>query len=85
VAGGDDIDLTIRSTVHGPIISGLTDDFTAIADAPEAGLAAGGATGPAPTSPAPAGDDAEYAVSLRWTALDPGTAATAIFALSTAQ
>ena len=34
VAGGDDIELTIRSTVHGPIISGLTDDFTAIADDP---------------------------------------------------
>ncbi|MEV8173083.1 penicillin acylase family protein [Microbacterium sp. NPDC079176] len=83
VAGGDDIELTIRSTVHGPIISGLTDDFTAIADDPEPGLAAGGATGPAPTGTAPEG--AEYAVSLRWTALDPGTAATAIFALSTAQ
>lgn len=80
VAGGDDIELTIRSTVHGPIISGLTDDFTAIADDPEPGLAAGGAAGSAP-----AGGGSEYAVSLRWTALDPGTAATAIFALSTAQ
>lgn len=83
VAGGDDIDLTIRSTVHGPIISGLTDDFTAIADDPEPALTAeaGAATTPVPG----AQDDAEYAVSLRWTALDPGTAATAIFALSTAQ
>ncbi|WP_435748576.1 penicillin acylase family protein [Microbacterium sp. PMB16] len=84
VAGGDDIELTIRSTVHGPIISGLTDDFTAIADDPVPGLAAGDA--PSTTGgPADAADDAEYAVSLRWTALDPGTAATAIFALSTAQ
>ncbi|WP_255305054.1 penicillin acylase family protein [Microbacterium sp. 3J1] len=80
VAGGDDIELTIRSTVHGPIISGLTDDLTAIADDPEPGLAAGGST-----STAPAGDGAEYAVSLRWTALDPGTAASAVFALSAAQ
>ena len=79
VAGGDDIELTIRSTVHGPIISGLVDDFTAIADGPEAGLVAGGAT-----APAPGGENAEYAVSLRWTALDPGTTATAVFALSTA-
>ena len=80
VAGGDDIELTIRSTVHGPIISGLTDDFTAIADAPDPALRAEG------TAPAPPGSDAaEYAVSLRWTALDPGTTATAIFALSTAQ
>lgn len=82
VAGGDDIDLTIRSTVHGPIISGLTDDFTQIADDPEPAL---GVEASAPTAPVPGSEDAEYAVSLRWTALDPGTAATAIFALSTAQ
>lgn len=82
VAGGDDIDLTIRSTVHGPIISGLTDDFTKVADDPEPAL---GAEASAPTAPVPGSEDAEYAVSLRWTALDPGTAATAIFALSTAQ
>ncbi len=80
VAGGDDIELTIRSTVHGPIISGLTDDFTAIAADPAPALGAAGAT-----PPAGAGEDAEYAVSIRWTALDPGTASTAIFALSTAQ
>ncbi|WP_337000702.1 MULTISPECIES: penicillin acylase family protein [unclassified Microbacterium] len=83
VAGGDDIELTIRSTVHGPIISGLTDDFTVIADDPEPALDAEVGT---PAAPLPAAeDDAEYAVSLRWTALDPGTTATAIFALSTAQ
>jgi penicillin amidase len=79
VAGADDVTLSIRSTLHGPIISGLVDDFTAVADDPEASLEAGGATAP------PAEDDVEYAVSLRWTALDPGTASTAIFALSTAQ
>ncbi|MFY9713808.1 MAG: penicillin acylase family protein, partial [Microbacterium sp.] len=79
VAGGDDIELTIRSTVHGPIISGLADDFTALADDPAPALGAPGATPPA------SGDEAEYAVSLRWTALDPGTASTAVFALSTAQ
>lgn len=83
VAGGDDIELTIRSTVHGPIISGLTDDFTAIADDPLPGLTADATT--APTPPGDPAAESEYAVSLRWTALDPGTAATAIFALSTAQ
>ncbi|WP_223623611.1 penicillin acylase family protein [Microbacterium sp. EST19A] len=88
VAGGDDIELTIRSTVHGPIISGLTDDFTALAEDPLPALEAGGdddqvgASGG--TLPEPK-EDPEYAVSLRWTALDPGTTATAIFALSTAQ
>lgn len=81
VAGSDDIELTIRSTVHGPIISGLTGDATAITDAPVVGegdevLPLEGASG------VPEG---EYAVSLRWTALEAGTTATAIFALSTAQ
>ena len=80
VAGGDDITLTVRSTVHGPIISGLLDDVTRIADDPAPGLAAGSA----PASDGSPGDG-EYAVSLRWTALDPGTTATAIFALSTAK
>ncbi|MDQ7876878.1 penicillin acylase family protein [Microbacterium sp. QXD-8] len=78
VAGGEDVDLEVRSTVNGPIVSGLTDDFTAIADNPY--------TGTAGTVAAPAGaPDGEYAVSLRWTALQPGTTASAIFALNTAK
>lgn len=68
VAGGDDVELEIRSTGHGPIVSGLTDDFTAIAD-----------------QPPPGAPGAEPAVSLRWTALEPGTTARAIFALDTAR
>ncbi|MFT4259702.1 penicillin acylase family protein [Microbacterium sp.] len=79
VAGGDDVELTIRSTVHGPIISGLTDDFTALAEDPDPALVAGGAASDAAAPPV------EYAVSLRWTALDPGTASAAIFALATAK
>jgi penicillin amidase len=86
VAGGDDVALEIRSTVHGPIVSGLTGDFTAIADDPFTGStdavttpdAAAGASEPLP----PTG---EYAVSLQWTALQPGTTAEAIFALNTAR
>lgn len=81
VAGGKDIDLEIRSTVHGPIISGLTDDFTAIADAPV--VSAGDEVLPLANAPEiPEGDSA---VSLRWTALDPGNTASAIFALNTSQ
>lgn len=81
VAGGDDVELTIRSTAHGPIISGLTGSATAITEAPVVGEG---------DEVRPLGADAdvpegEYAVSLRWTALDAGTTATAIFALSTAQ
>ncbi|MFD5214077.1 penicillin acylase family protein [Microbacterium sp. NPDC058345] len=81
VAGGDDVPLTIRRTVHGPIISGLTDDFTAIADEPVA--AADGVA--LPLQDAPETPPGEFAVSLRWTALEPGTTARAIFALNTAQ
>ncbi|MFE6996339.1 penicillin acylase family protein [Microbacterium sp. NPDC057659] len=86
VAGGKDIPLTIRSTVHGPIISGLTPDFTGIAKKPELeqGKATdGGTVVPGDAAGAPATGD--YAVSLRWTALDAGTTASAIFALSEAQ
>ena len=79
VAGGDDVELEIRSTVHGPIVSGLTEGFTAIAGNPYLS-GDGGAVA--------AADDAldgEYAVSLRWTALEPGTTAQAIFQLNLAQ
>ena len=78
VAGGDDVELTIRSTVNGPILSGLSDDFDAIAADPYTGTD-GSVTAPAG---APEGD---YAVSLKWTALQPGTTAAAIFALNVAQ
>ncbi len=81
VAGGDDVELTIRSTVHGPIISGLFGSATAIADAPVVGTDEG-VLPLDDTSEVPEG---EYAVSLRWTALDAGTTASAIFQLSTAQ
>ena len=78
VAGGDDVELRIRSTVNGPIVSGLTPDFDTIAADPYVG------TDDVPASPtaAPPGD---YAVTLKWTALQPGTTAESIFALNLAQ
>lgn len=78
VAGGDDIELEIRATGHGPIVSGLTDDFTAIAEDPYTGST----DAAVPAGGAPEGD---YAVSMRWTALEAGTTASAIFALNTAE
>lgn len=78
VAGGDDVQLSIRSTVHGPIISGLTDDYTAVAADPYTG------TGGAIEQPSDA-PEGEYAVSLEWTALEPSTTPQAIFALNRAQ
>ncbi|MCC2028490.1 penicillin acylase family protein [Microbacterium sp. YMB-B2] len=82
VAGGDDIPLTIRSTVHGPIVSGLTDDFTSVADGLVAADGSGLSQG---ETDAASGMSGEYAVSLRWTALDTGTTAQALFALNTAK
>lgn len=82
VAGADDIDLTIRSTAHGPIISGLTDDFTAVADGQ---VWADGATLAQGETDAAGALSGEYAVSLRWTALDAGTTPRAIFALNVAK
>ncbi|MFT4229189.1 MAG: penicillin acylase family protein [Microbacterium sp.] len=79
VAGGDDVELEIRSTVHGPIISGLTEETTAIAADPYTGGTKAGAVGP-PADP-PTG---QHAVSLRWTALEPGKTAESIFALDVA-
>ena len=81
VAGGESVDLTIRTTVHGPIVSGLTDDFTDVA---EGLVMADGTSLSQGASDAAGALSGEYAVSLRWTALDAGTTAAAIFALDTA-
>ena len=70
VAGEDPVTITVRSTGHGPLISD-----------PEPAFVEDVITIPGLTS-APAGT--EYAVALRWTALDPGTTADAVFALDTA-
>ncbi len=70
VAGGPDVTITVRGTVHGPIMS---DVVPSIDDAGDR-LAVRGA---AQTN--------HYAVSLAWTALTPGTTGDAIFALNKAQ
>ena len=69
VAGSDDVTFEVRETVHGPIVSGLTPDFTSIAEDPP--VDAGALPG-------------EHALSLRWTALEPGRTAEAIFSLNLA-
>jgi penicillin amidase len=56
--------------VHGPVVTGISDDFRAIAGSHK--KARGGV---------PAGD---YQLSLQWTALTPGHTAEAIFALDSA-
>ena len=69
VSGGQDLDITIRSTHHGPILSTT---------------AAGGNLREIGEDRAE-GEDAPYAVSMRWTALQPGTTADSIFALNRAR
>ncbi|WP_343075850.1 penicillin acylase family protein [Microbacterium horticulturae] len=78
VAGAKDVDLEIRSTNNGPIISSVNDDDASIAETP--------ATGSADKVTEPKNmPEGETAVALKWTALTPGTTAEAIFTLDTAR
>ncbi|WP_184285810.1 penicillin acylase family protein [Nocardiopsis algeriensis] len=72
VAGGEDVEITVRSTHHGPILSDTAAgaDLAGIAGDPQLEGAE---------------EDAEYAVALQWTALRPGTTADAIFSLNRAR
>ena len=69
VAGGKDVQITVRRTVHGPILSDVVAD-----------LASAGATAPVEGK----SDGGGYDVSLAWTGLRPGRTADAILALDTA-
>lgn len=69
VAGGADVSLTVRSSTHGPILSDVVGDLSAVGDAPTGTNVAGG----------------DYAVALGWTALLPGHTADAVLMLDTAQ
>jgi len=71
VRDGDDVEVTVRSTAHGPILS---DADPLVADVGEAAR-------PDHAGGRPAGG---YAVSLAWTALEPTDTADAIMRLNTA-
>ncbi|MEV0421816.1 penicillin acylase family protein [Streptosporangium canum] len=68
VAGGDPVRLTVRETMHGPILSDVMENVK--------DTLPGAAT---------AFQEKADAVALKWTALDPGRSADAIFALDAAQ
>ena len=71
IAGQDEpLTRTVRSTRHGPVLSDVDDG---------AAMAAGDAPVPRPPG------DGEYAVSLQWTALQPGRTADAIFGINAAR
>ncbi|GAA3743264.1 penicillin amidase [Spinactinospora alkalitolerans] len=78
VAGGENVEITVRSTGHGPLLS----DAAAAAD-----LRAFGEDAPVTSEgePADQAQKAEYAVALSWTALKPGTTADAIFQMNRAR
>jgi len=81
VAGGDDVRIEIRSTEHGPLLSGFpgTAYHQIAKDFPDAA----GLPSPAPATEAEA-DPTTYELSLQWTALTPGRTASSIFALNQA-
>ncbi len=71
VRGQEDVELTIRSTRHGPLLSDVSEDMEEIGEKAPADHAGGG------------GHD--YAVSLAWTALEPSPTADAVLMMNTAR
>ena len=67
VAGGDDVDITVRETRHGPLFSDVSDAADEVAD----GLVDGVDDGPLEEAGSDAEPADEHAVALRWVALDP--------------
>jgi penicillin amidase len=75
VAGEDAYTFTVRSTVHGPVLSDVGQTYATVgANAPDGGFGRPGSTAP----------DGPYAVSLAWTALRPSRTAASILALDRA-
>jgi penicillin amidase len=94
VAGGDPVTITVRSTKHGPLLSDRSGEMAGIAAAPPVDPSGSPVPRLSP-KPTPSLDAAapgvpsttaslKYAVALRWTALDPGHTADALFVLDTA-
>ncbi|MDH6226501.1 MULTISPECIES: penicillin acylase family protein [Streptomyces] len=72
VAGGETKEIVVRETNNGPLLSDRNGELVQVGK--KAGVDAG----------APDRGDG-YGVSLRWTALDPGSTMDAVFAMNTAQ
>lgn len=67
--------ITIRSTSHGPLISGLDGPYRSVLDASTGANTEDTKSGPA---------EEHFQLALQWTALEPGNTATAIFGLNAA-
>ncbi|MFP1629577.1 penicillin acylase family protein [Streptomyces sp. 5K101] len=72
VAGGSDKTITVRSTEHGPLVSDRSEELEKVGER-------------APVSNAAPDRGTGYAVSLQWTALQPGTSMNAVFELNRAK
>ncbi|GAA2385652.1 penicillin acylase family protein [Streptomyces glaucosporus] len=72
VAGGKDRKITVRSTRHGPIVSDRSTELGTVGDH-------------APVRDGAPDRGKGYAVSLRWTALEPSRTMDAVFKLNTAE
>jgi len=71
IAGEDPFTFTVRTSVHGPLISDVSPDYASV-----------GANAPVPADAPERGDG--YALSLAWTALEPTRTAEAVFAINDA-
>ncbi len=72
IAGEDDpVTITVRESRHGPLISDISKEYSTV-----------GADAPVEASAPDSGN--EYAVALRWTALEPGRTADALFGIDLA-
>ncbi|MFT2815768.1 penicillin acylase family protein [Leifsonia sp. A12D58] len=84
VAGGEPVKIEIRSTEHGPIVSGLvgtqleqvSTEYPVSAEMPDLETAE--------PDLAADGDEPTYELALQWTALTPGVTASAIFSINLA-
>jgi penicillin G amidase len=79
VRDGDDVELTVRSTDHGPLLSDVDSELSTV------GANAELADAPAREQVGSDPEDEPYAVALRWTALDPSPTADAILGLNRAK
>ena len=78
VRNGEDFALRVRETDHGPLISDVSQEVSSV------GANAARADDPIDLDAPDAGETGPYAVSLAWTALEPGTTADSILALNRA-
>lgn len=74
VAGEEPVRVMVRSTAHGPLVSDPDDDFAAV------GEDTGDRAAPDGLPP-----DEDYAVALRWTALEPGRSFDALMGINAAR